>query len=57
MATDYLSIASTLQQQNYEAQNITVSGNNAFANVTTLAGPILIQIDLHRAGVQWVISP
>ena len=57
LAADYLSIASTLQHQDYDVQNITVSGDTAQVNVTTLTGPVLIHLDLHRVGSQWSITP
>ncbi len=57
LASDYLSIASTLQQQGYDVQNITVSENSAIAQVTTLAGPMIVQIDLQRSGGRWSITP
>jgi hypothetical protein len=57
MASDYLSISTTLQQQDYEVQNIALSGDRSLANVTTLTGPILIQMDLQRFGTQWEIIP
>ncbi len=57
MASDYLSIASLLQQQEFDVQNITVSGNTAVAQVTTLSGPSLIQLDLQRSGGKWSVTP
>ncbi len=57
MAADYLSIASTLEQQDYDVQNITVSGDIAVTHVSTVAGPQLFQVNLQRSGGEWFITP
>ncbi len=57
MATDYLSIASLLQRQGYEVQDISVSGNSASTHVETAAGPALIQLSLMRTVNGWSMGP
>ncbi len=57
LPSDYLSITAALQEQGYEVQNITVTGDTAKANVTTSAGPDLILLTLQRSGNQWLIKP
>ncbi len=56
-AADYLSVSATLQQQGYEVQNISLSGDTASANVTSSTGPDLIPRSLQRTGGQWSIQP
>ncbi len=55
LASDYLSISTSLQQQGYEVQNITINRDIATSNVTTSAGPDLIQLNLQRTDGQWSI--
>jgi hypothetical protein len=57
MAADYISISDTLQQQEYEVQSISLSGNTARTDVTSSAGPDLIPLSLQRTGGQWTIKP
>ncbi len=57
LTSDYITIASTLQQQGYEVQNINVSGDIATTSVTGLSGPDLIPLRLQRTGGQWSIKP
>jgi hypothetical protein len=57
MSADYLSISLTLQQQGYEVQSISISGDSATTNVTSPAGPDLIPLSLQRIGGQWSIKP
>jgi hypothetical protein len=57
MAADYISISDTLQQQGYEVQSISLSGDTASTTVTSSAGPDLIPLSLQRTGGQWTIKP
>ena len=57
MAANYLSIAATLQQQGYEVQSISLSGDTASTNVTSPTGTNLIPFSLQRTGWQWSIQP
>jgi hypothetical protein len=57
MAADYLSIATTLQQQGYEVQSTSLSGETAATYVTSSIGPDLIPLSLLRTGGQWSIKP
>jgi hypothetical protein len=57
LATDYLSITSTLQQQGYDVQNISTNGDAATVNVTIPTRPGLLELHLVRTGGQWTIKP
>jgi hypothetical protein len=57
LAADYLAISSYLQQQDYDVQDITLSGDTAQVNVTTITGPALLHLDLQRLGGEWSITP
>jgi hypothetical protein len=57
LAADYLSIATTLQQQGYEVQSISIVGDIALTEVTTSAGPNLIPLTLQPISGQWSIIP
>jgi len=57
MAADYLSVADTLQQQGYEVQSISLSGDTAKTNATSPKGPDLVPLSLQRTGGQWSIQP
>jgi hypothetical protein len=56
-AADYLSISATLQQQGYEVQSISISGDTAITKVTSSTGPDLIPLSLQLTGGQWSIKP
>jgi hypothetical protein len=57
LAASYFSISDTLQQQNFEVQNISINGNEASTEVTTSAGPDLFAINLQLSANQWSIIP
>jgi len=57
MAADYISISATLQQQGYEVQSISLSGDTASIDVTSSTGPDLIPLSLQRTGGQWTVKP
>jgi hypothetical protein len=57
LAAGYYSISDTLQQQGYQVQNISISGNEASTEVTTSAGPYLLPIRLQLSGNRWSIIP
>jgi hypothetical protein len=57
LAINYLTIATTLQQQGYEVQNLSVNDNSATTQVTTSSGPDLILLNLQRIGGQWSTKP
>ncbi len=57
LAADYLTISTTLEQQGYEVQNITLNGDTAVTTLSTTAGPNLISVSLMRTGGQWSIIP
>jgi hypothetical protein len=56
-AADYLSISAALQQQGYEVQSISISGDTAITKVTSSTGPDLIPLSLQLTGGQWSIEP
>ncbi|MFZ2095223.1 MAG: hypothetical protein WAV05_01170 [Anaerolineales bacterium] len=57
LAANYLTIATTLQQQGYEVQNLSVNDDSATTQVTTSSGPDLILLNLQRIGGQWSTKP
>jgi hypothetical protein len=57
LASEYLSISSTLQLQGYDVQSIRINGLAATVNVTGTAGPNLIELHLARTGGDWLVSP
>jgi hypothetical protein len=57
LTSDYFSISSTLQKQGYDVQSIIINGNSAVTQVTNLASPDLIRVNLQRVNSQWSISP
>jgi hypothetical protein len=57
LASDYLSIAYTLQQKGYEVQILNINGDTAATYVTTSSGPDLISLSLNQVGGQWSIQP
>ena len=57
LAAEYLSIATTLQQQGYETQSIQVAGDTATVNATTSTGPDLIVLHLEGHRGEWQLTP
>ena len=57
LASDYLSIAATLQQLGYEVQKINTDGNVALVYVTSSSGPDLIERHLTHSADGWSLSP
>jgi hypothetical protein len=57
LAADYFSISTTLQQQGYEVQSISMDGETASTDVTTSDGPDLILLTLQQNGGKWSILP
>jgi hypothetical protein len=57
IAAEYLSISTTLQQQLYEVQSISINGDTASTTVTSPTGSNLIPLTLQRTGGQWSIIP
>jgi hypothetical protein len=55
MGASYLSISASLQQQGYEVQSITISGDTASTEVTAPSGTELIALTLQQTGGQWSI--
>jgi hypothetical protein len=57
LSANYFSISTTLQQQDYEVQSITIHGDTASTDVTTYTGLDLLPLNLQRIGGQWSILP
>lgn len=57
LASDYLSISATLQQQGYDVQEISIDGETASTEVISSIGPDLIPLTLQQNGGQWSILP
>lgn len=57
MTADYFAIATTLQQNGYEVQTISLNGDTADTNVTNNSNPTLITLSIERLGTQWSIVP
>jgi hypothetical protein len=57
LATDYLSISTTLQQMGYEVQSINSDGAAASVYVTSSTGPDQMEFHLTSSGGEWVLSP
>ena len=57
LTSNYLSIATTLQHQGYEVQNLNLFDESATAQVTTSSGPDLITLNLQQIEDQWSIQP
>ena len=57
LTVDYLSISSTLKEQGYEVQSITIHGDSASTNVSNTAGPDVIELHLTHISGEWSLSP
>jgi hypothetical protein len=57
LTANYIAISDSLQQQGYEVQNISVTGDTASTSVTLPTGPGLIPLNLYRTGGEWSITP
>jgi hypothetical protein len=57
ISADYLSIATTLQEQGYEVQAIQITADSAQAITTTSIGPDLVKLNLSRSGGRWSVIP
>jgi hypothetical protein len=57
LASNYLTIATTLQLQGYEVQKLSIFADSAVAQVTTSSSPDLIPLSMEQLGGQWVIRP
>jgi hypothetical protein len=57
LASEYLAITTTLQQEGYEVQNLDLYNDIATAQVTTSSGPDLIPLSLKLSRGQWVVQP
>jgi hypothetical protein len=57
LTSDYLTIATTLQQEGYEIQNLSIYSDTASVQVTTSSGPDLIPMNLKFSQGKWIIQP
>jgi hypothetical protein len=57
LASDYLSISTTLQQQGYEVQSINTNENAASVYVTGSTGSNKIELLLNQSGAVWYLAP
>jgi hypothetical protein len=57
LASNYLAIATTLQQEGYEIQNLSIYADTASAQVTTSSGPDLSRLSFKHSDGQWVVQP
>ena len=57
LASNYLTISTTLQQQGYEVQNLSIYADTATAQVTSSISLDLIPLNLKQNAGQWSIQP
>ncbi|HEX9089977.1 MAG TPA: hypothetical protein VF831_00730, partial [Anaerolineales bacterium] len=57
LAADYISIASTLQKEGYEAQSIAIMLDAATVTATTSTSLDLLTLRLQRIGGEWLLNP